>query len=109
MDESFRSKLEARLADYREFSCRRRLDGCRLVQYCGVERVGAVDIVKTQVEPQIAELLCEGFFVDWAESDGRAYLRVWEVDGPEPPWPKVFAEGHLADIDALRRDAGGTA
>lgn len=106
MDGSFRSKLNEKLAVYRKWSRLHSFSGCRLVQYCGVERVGGAALAVAEVETRIESLFCEGFSVDWAELEGLLYLRVWEFDGPEPPWPKVFNEEHLADIDEIRREAG---
>jgi hypothetical protein len=42
--------------------------------------------------------------VDWTEYRDRLYVRVWEFDGPEPEWPKVFAEEPLANIDEILRE-----
>ena len=42
------------------------------------------------VEARIEGLVCEGFYVDWAEHESRLFLRVWEFGGPEPDWPSVF-------------------
>jgi hypothetical protein len=49
----------------------------------------------------------EGFQVDWSERQQRVYLRVWEFGGPEPEWPKVFAEQPLVDVAALLRGIEG--
>ena len=68
-----------------------------------------LDLPLGEVESQIVGLVCEGFRVDWAEHGRRLHLRVWEGGGPEPPWPKVFAEEHLTDIDAILRESGGDA
>ena len=73
----------------------------------GVECVGGRDLVLAEVGHQIEGCLAGGFYTDWSESNGRLYLRVWEFDGPEPPWPSVFAEDHLADIDEILRRAAG--
>ena len=108
MDDAFRSGLDAKLADLRAWAGSHRFSGCRFVQYCGFERVGALDLAPAEAEAQVVSLLCGGFRVGWAEHDGRLYLRVWEFDGPEPPWPKVFAEEHLADVGAIVREARGT-
>ena len=105
MDDTFRAKLESRLDAFRQWARGRDFSGCRLVQYLGMEKVGSLDVTLVQVESQIEGLVCEGFRVDWAEQDSQMYLRVWEADGPEPPWSKVFAEEHLADIDAILREA----
>ncbi len=107
MTDAFHSRVLARLAAYRGWSAGRGLTGCRLVHYCGVELLGAQDLPPGEVEPRIEELVCEGFSVDWAEHQGRLFLRVWEFGGPEPTWPKVFAEQPLTDIDELLRGIEG--
>lgn len=101
MTDAFRSKLQTKLSDYRSWSVGRRLSGCRLVQYCGVEMVGAQDVPLAEVESRIESLICRGFYVDWEQHQSRLFLRVWEFGGPEPEWAKVFAEQALIDIDDL--------
>jgi hypothetical protein len=91
MNESFRIKLEGRLADYRSGSTGRELSGCRWVQYIGVKMVGAVDVALDTVERGLTNAISEGFRVDWAEMWGRLYIRVWE-GRLEPTWDAVFAE-----------------
>jgi hypothetical protein len=106
MIDAFRSMRDETLADFRKWSRDRALTSCRLVQYCGVQCIGAIDVTLADAQAQIDGLLCEGFCVNWTECDGRLYLRVWELDGPEPTWPKVFAEEHLADFDQILLQAG---
>ena len=106
MDDAFRARLQSKLADYRAWSLGRKSTECRLVQYCGVELVGAQSVPMAEVAARIEALVCEGFYADWAEHDGRLYLRIWEFDGPEPAWPKVFAEEPLANIAELLRGIG---
>ena len=106
MDDAFRAKLQSKLAGFRAWSAGRTFAGSRLVHYCGVEMVGAQSLTLAEVEPRITGLVCEGFYVDWAEHLGRLYLRVWEYDGPEPEWSKVFAEESLVDIDESLRGLG---
>jgi hypothetical protein len=106
VDEAFRSRLDAKLADFREWSRHRTLTCCRLVHYCGVECIGARDVALADTQSQIEGLLCEGFHVDWMQHEERLYFRVWESDRPEPLWPKVFAEEHLADVKEILRQAG---
>lgn len=96
--------IRSKLADFREWARTRNFSGVRLVKYCGVEKVGAIDIADIEVEAQIEGLLCEAFYVDWAEWDGKLYLRVWEDGEWEPPWSKVFAEEHLVDMDEWLRE-----
>lgn len=106
MDEQFRAKLDAKLAAYRGWSSGRAFPSCRLVHYCGVDLVGSKSLALSEVESEIEGLVCEGFYVDWADHETRLYLRVWELGGPEPEWSKVFAEVPLADVDELLRQAG---
>lgn len=105
MDEAFRAKLQAKLNDYRDWSRGQTFSDCRLVQYCGARLAGAFHVPIAEVEQRIEELVCEAFYVDWAEHNGRLILRVWEFGGPEPQWPKVLAEQPFADIDAILRKA----
>jgi hypothetical protein len=105
MDDAFRAKIESKLDSFHQWVHGRELRSCRLVQYVGVEMLGAIDVPLGEVESQIEGLVCEGFYVDWAQDGSRLYLRVWEFGGPEPPWSKVVAEEHLADIDAILREA----
>jgi hypothetical protein len=105
VNDAFRSKLGARLDAYREWARNHDLSSCRLVQYLGIECMGGLDVPLDEVESQIAGLVCEGLRVDWAEADGRLYLRVFEGTAPKPSWPKVFAEGHLTDLGAIVREA----
>lgn len=103
MNDDFHSKLESKLSAFREWSAGRKLSGCRLVHYCGVDLVGAQDVPPDEIESRLQGLVCEGFYVDWAEHNSRLYLRVWEFGGPEPDWAKVIAEQPLMDIDELLR------
>ena len=103
----FHAKLQAKLASYRDWYAGRELSGCRLVHYCGVDLIGAQNVPLADVVQRIEDLLREGFYVDWAEHQDRLFLRVWEFDGPEPDWPRVFAEQSLGDIDELRRRLEG--
>lgn len=97
--DAFQTKLDNKLSAYRAWSAGRKLSHCRLVQYCGVDLVGALDVPLGAVETRITGLVCEGFYVDWTEHNGRLYLRVWEYDGPEPNWTNVFAEKPLVRVD----------
>jgi len=94
-DRSFRLGVEALLAEYREWSSTQALTGGRLVQYRGLDLVGAHDVPLAEVEREMERLLYEGQYVDWAEHQGRLYLRVWGYGDPEPDWLKVFAEQPL--------------
>jgi hypothetical protein len=98
MTEEFRVKLQAKITDYREWSGGQTFSGCRLVHYTGADLL-ALDLSLDEVEARIEGLVCEGFYVDWAEHQGRLFLRVWEFGDPEPDWSKVFAEQPLADVD----------
>lgn len=101
VDAHFRTNLKKKLADYREWSRSRKYSSCRLVHYCGGDLVGSRDVPEVEVEAQIEGLVSEGFYVDWAENDGRLYLRVWEFGGPEPNSPNVFAVQPLASTEGL--------
>ena len=88
-------RIEKALAAYRAWSTGQQVRRCRLVQYCGPEMIGAIDIPGSEVEAQIRGLLEEGFYVDWACRAATLYLRVWEFGGAEPEWRFVFAEDDL--------------
>jgi hypothetical protein len=59
-----------------------------------------------ELEWQVEGGLGEGYHIDWTEHEGKAYLRWWEGD-PEPAWPKVFEEDHLADMTAIEAEIAG--
>ncbi len=99
MEAAFRSKIDKKLVEYREWSRPHYFSARRLVHYCGVELVGSKGIFESDVEAVIEGLVCEGFYVDWADNEDTLYLRVWEFDGPVPDWPSVFAERPLAPTD----------
>ena len=103
MTEDFRLRLQAKLAEYRTWSTGRDLSHCRLIHYSGVDLIGSKGLPRHEVEPEIEALLGEGYYVDWAEHQGRLYLRVWESGGPEPDWQKVFDERPLANVDEILR------
>jgi hypothetical protein len=69
-----------------------RFSDCRLVQYCGPERIGAIDVEVGETEPEIEGLVAEGFSVTWAVHRDRLYLKVWEYGYDEPGWEEVYAE-----------------
>jgi hypothetical protein len=94
----FESKLAAKLAAFEAWARGRHLRRIRLVQYCGNVMIGAVSVAPQDALAQIRGLLSEGFHVDWSEHAGRVYLRVWEFDGPEPEWHKVYGEASLAEL-----------
>lgn len=106
MTPEFREKLQSKLASYQMWVEVNRPQSWRLVQYCGLELIGAFEVAHDQIESQITGLLCEGFFVDWALNGSQAFLRVYEFDDPEPPWESVFSERHLADVEAILKEAG---
>lgn len=105
MNEHIREKVDAMIADYGTWMRRRRLSGCRWVQYIGVELTGASDVPLDQVTVRLTNAIKEGFHVGWAAHQGRLYVRVWE-GGDEPPWDKVFAEQSLVDVADILRRAG---
>jgi len=80
--------------------------GVRLVQYCGVEMIGALDVPQSGIRHQIEGLVAEGFGLKWINENGVTYLAVWEPDGPEPDWSNVFKESNLTDVQRILRDAG---
>ncbi len=97
MSSEFSKYQDEKLASYRNWAEAHCPKDGRLVHYCGIDCIGAADIAAAQVEERIADLLCEGFFVDWALHGGRVFLRVHEFGGPEPSWEKVFQEASLID------------
>src|SRR5262245_28563342 len=92
MNEEFLSKLNAKLESYRAWCEGRVFKSVRLVQSCGNDLVGAIDVLIGDVESQIEGLVSEGFYVDWAQHEHQLFLRVWEFGGPDPDWPSVIAE-----------------
>lgn len=99
-------KAAAQLEAFRVWRTTHSFPRCRLVQYTGVDLVGALDVEPDDVEPEIAGLLAEGFRVDWLDGGAKIYLRVWEGTGPEPGWPDVIAGRPLADVAAILKSAG---
>lgn len=95
--EEFRRKIHEKVVGFQNWMHDRQFHVIRMLQYCGIELVGACDIASEDVILPITSLLCEGFDVDWAQNGKRIYLRVWEYGGPEPAWPHVFAELPLTD------------
>jgi len=108
MTPEFQAKLDTKLKEYRSWAHGRSVAVGRLVQYCGLQFMGAVDVAPEELEEQISGLVCEGFHVDWAEHNERTYLRVWEHPGPEPSWDLTFAEKDLLDVQAILRKSGFT-
>ena len=106
VDEDPLSRVRAKVMAFHEWSHERPFRSARIVQYCGVDLVGACDVPIKEVVSRIEGLLCEGFYVDWYEQDERLYLRVWEFGGPEPDWSKVIAEKPLVEVDDLLRGLG---
>lgn len=89
-------KIEESLAAYRAWSIGQPFHSCRLVQYCGPEMIGAIDVPLPEIKAQIRGLLAEGFYVDWTCHIGRLYLRVWEFGGGEPEWRFVYDESDIS-------------
>ena len=52
---------------FRRWAQGRDVSVCRLVQYVGVDLLGAIDVPLGEVESQIEGLVCEGFLVAWAQ------------------------------------------
>jgi hypothetical protein len=88
-------KIEEKLAAYRTWRTGQQFQTCRLVQYCGSEMIGAIDVSRSEIEAQIQGLLAEGFYADWICHDAKLYLREWEFGGAEPEWRFVYAETDL--------------
>lgn len=106
MTPEFEKKLNQKLAKYDKWASKNSFSQCRLVQFCGVEFVGAIDVELDQIVNQITGLLCEGFYVDWGIHNNSMYLRVYESGGPEPTWDQTIKEEPLADIAAILKEAG---
>ena len=106
MTEAFDNKLKDRLRAYREWTSGKEFSRCEIVHYCGVQLVGSVEIALSDVEERITALICEAFYVDWAEHQQCLVLRVWEYGGPEPSWQQVFAHEHLADMATIQKEIG---
>lgn len=83
-----------------------RVDSCRLVHYCGVDRPNAIDVPLSDVESQVVGCVDEGFMVQWLADGNRLYIAVQEPGCPMPPWEKVFAEDPLVDVDELLKGVG---
>ncbi len=90
-----------RLPQYRRWLAEYAAVNARLVQFCGVECIGACDVPLAEVENRLINLWQEGFYVSWAIQGNTVFLRVYEYGGPEPDWQKVFTEQHLADIPEI--------
>ena len=104
MADALPKQIEEALTEYRRWVSDRDIKSGRLVQYTGVECTGALSVKLDEIEAQIEGLMSKAFCVEWNEHRRRVYLRVWESDGPEPAWPKVFAEENLADMEAIERE-----
>jgi len=104
----FPVQVEARLVALRQFLalCIPSLHGARLVEYRGVDLLGAVDVALADLETQVTRSLSEGQRVDWLCRNGRLYLRTFAADAPAPSWERVFAEEDVADVRAILREAG---
>lgn len=61
MTADFHAKMEASLSEYRTWAHGRDFSGLRLVQYCGVEMIGAHDIGISEIERRISGYLREAF------------------------------------------------
>jgi hypothetical protein len=98
MSPEFAAKLEARMSAYRAWERQRHFSSGRLVKYCGVEMIGAQDVVRSEVENYIKVAVQEGYHVEWTENESRLYLCIWEPwnpPGSPPDWSNVFAESDL--------------
>jgi hypothetical protein len=100
MNEDVIRRMDAKVAGFQSWMCNRKFRDIRVVQYCGVELVGANNIAPEDAVDYVRPHVYEGFHVDWCQHGERIYLRVWEPwydDDPEPGWPLVFAELPPAD------------
>ncbi len=105
MTPEFEIELNRKLAAYDKWASENEFSKCRLVQYCGVDFIGAIDVKLNQIVHQITGLLCEGFNVDWNLHNDSVYLRVYEY-GPEPTWDQTIKEEPLAGIAVILKEAG---
>ena len=83
-----------------------RVDSCRLVHYCGVDRPNAIDVPLSDLESQVVGCVDEGFTVQWLVDGNRLYIAVQEPGCPAPPWKMVFAEDALVDVNELLKGVG---
>ena len=98
MNPAVAAKVEKALHSYRAFVQGKQFQSHRLVEYAGVEMVGAFDIQLPEVEPRIRVAIMEGFRAMWAANGQNLVLCIWEPwDEPAPPpaWERVFAERDL--------------
>lgn len=102
----FLTKLERKLAEYRNTVGAHVPERCRLVQYVGAGEPYGLNINSDEIEHEISFQLAEGLVVDWLFENPVLYICTQEPGGPIPPWKKVKAEEALIDVDALLRDAG---
>lgn len=101
-----RQQIELRIAEFREWRSTQELSVARLVQYCGVECIGGIDVGLDEAEQQIRGCLEEGFGADWHNDNGRLYICIYESLDETPDWMKVIAEKSLVDVEAILRAAG---
>ncbi len=99
MNKTIEDKIKESISEFRIWKDTSNFKSCRLIQYCGIEKVGAIDVEPDDIERQIEGLISEGFHVAWNGYGGKLYLKVWEYDGPEPPWEKVFSEEDIENIE----------
>jgi len=91
--------IEERLDAFRAWRVDHSFASARLVQYCGDECVGGIDIAIDEAENQVRGCLAEGFRVEWKEQSGRLHLCISEsIDGPLD-WTKIFGEADFSEID----------
>jgi len=92
------AKIDSAVSAFRTWSQGKRFLGCRVVQYCGIELVGADDVELAEAEWRIRGYLGDGYHIAWDEHEGRLYFCVWEGWDDEvvvPSWQRVFAELNL--------------
>ncbi|MCK7629496.1 hypothetical protein MZ018_16545 [Shewanella sp. JNE10-2] len=101
MNPEFEQKLNRKLAAFDAWANVSTFRECKLVQYCGVDLVGVIDVETDQIVDQITGLLCEGFYVDWKQNGSILYLRVYEFGGAGAD---VGASGERRAISGYRRN-----
>jgi hypothetical protein len=95
MNAEFKAKLDRKLAGLRDWMEAYSFANCRIVQYCGVECLGSMDIKRDEIECRVECYIKEGFNADWNMLDSVAVLRIYEYPGPEPAWDLVLSESDL--------------
>jgi len=98
--------IDSKLAEFNAWFKPKEIISCRLVQFCGNDLVGAIDVSLDEIELQISGLISEGFYVHWKVKAKVLYFKVFEYGGPEPTWENAFSETALIDINEILKKAG---